>query len=62
MIVIFYALTGPYKKETIPMGQSPGEIGRTVSRFLFYLVIYLLDLPPGKERAALLSVRTFRYT
>ena len=37
-------------------------IGRTVSRFLFYLVIYLLDLPPGKERAALLSLRTFRYT
>ena len=38
------------------------NIGRTVSRFLFYPVIYLLDLPPGKERAALLSLRTFRYT
>ena len=37
-------------------------IGRTVSRFLFYPVIYLLDLPPGKERAALLSLRTLRYT
>ena len=37
-------------------------IGRTVSRFLFYLVIYLLDLPPGKGRAALLSLRTLRYT
>ncbi len=28
-------------------------IGRTVSRFLFYPVIYLRNLPPGKERAAL---------
>ena len=37
-------------------------IGRTVSRFLFYLVIYLRNLPPGKERVALLSMRTFRYT
>ena len=37
-------------------------IGRTVSRFLFYPVIYLLDLPPGKGRAALLSLRTLRYT
>ena len=32
------------------------------SRFLFYSAIYLLDLPPGKERAALLSLRTLRYT
>ena len=38
------------------------DLGRTVSRFLFYSVIYLLDLPPGKERAALLSLRTLRYT
>ena len=37
-------------------------LGRTVSRFLFYSAIYLLDLPPGKERAALLSLRTLRYT
>ena len=29
------------------------DIGRTVSRFLFYPVIYLRSLPPGKERAAL---------
>ena len=43
-------------------GANPCAIGRTISRFLFYLVIYLLDLPPGKERAALLSLRTFRYT
>ena len=43
--------------------QSPSiDLGRTVSRFLFYPVIYLLDLPPGKERAALLSLRTLRYT
>ena len=41
---------------------GPFGIGRTVSRFLFYSVIYLLDLPPGKRRAALLSLRTFRYT
>ena len=25
------------------------KIGRTVSRFLFYLVIYLRNLPPGKD-------------
>ena len=30
--------------------------GGTVSRFLFYPVIYLRNLPPGKERAAL-SIR-----
>ena len=30
--------------------------GETVSRFLFYPVIYLRNLPPDKERAAL-SVR-----
>ena len=41
---------------------QPYELGRTVSRFLFYSAIYLLDLPPGKERAALLSLRTLRYT
>ena len=29
------------------------DIGRIVSRFLFYPVIYLRSLPPGKERAAL---------
>ena len=28
-------------------------IGGTISRFLFYPVIYLRNLPPGKERAAL---------
>ena len=41
---------------------QPYKLGRTVSRFLFYSAIYLLDLPPGKERAALLSLRTLRYT
>ena len=40
----------------------PSVIGRTVSRFLFYSVIYLLDLPPGKGRVTLLPLRTFRYT
>ena len=37
-------------------------IGRTVSRFLFYLVIYLRNLPPGIERVALLPLRVFQYT
>ena len=41
---------------------DPLIIGRTVSRFLFYSVIYLLDLPPGKGRVTLLPLRTFRYT
>ena len=43
-------------------GANPCAIGRTISRLLFYLVIYLRNLPPGNERAAHLSLRTFQYT
>ena len=43
-------------------GANPCAIGRTISRFLFYLVIYLRNLHPGNERAAHLSLRTFQYT
>ena len=57
--MLFY---GNKKRVTAVWPSLYMNIGRTVSRFLFYLVIYLLDLPPGKERAALLPLRAFRYT